>query len=325
MSEEWKGAIRAAWAELSRHVSHTRQFRTKRLSATDIVSAYAGMRSVDDAPCLLIEGSTNPAMLFEVGGMRLGAYQGESGALLALTLEDQEQADLFLTVCGDVLASASVGSPDGYLSRFLGRLDAWRSFLRERRAGLSKSETVGLIGELLVLQRLLALRRDLLLAWSAPDDGLHDFTSTGRALEVKTAIGPASRVRVSALDQLDPSGLDRLTLIHIRLIERVDGRCLKTIIEDITVLLADESSRRLLSNALLKRGLMPDDRAALENLSIEVHEITAYRIDSGFPKLIRAQVPAAIVDAEYSLDLRAVASYATDAQTALADFAGGVR
>jgi hypothetical protein len=280
------------------------------------------MRSVDDAPCLLIEGVTNSAMFFEVGGMRLGAYQGESGALLALTLEDREQADLFLTVCSDVLASASVGSPDEYLARFLGRLDAWRSFLRERRAGFSKSETVGLIGELLILERLLGIRRDLLFSWSAPEDGLHDFTSKGRALEVKSAIGPASRVRVSALDQLDPSGLDRLTLIHVRLTERADGRCLKAIVENLTAILADETARRLLSNALLKRGLMPDDRAALEHPAIEVHEITAYQIDDGFPKLIRTQVPAAIVDAEYSLDVRAIVSHATDPQAALADFAG---
>jgi hypothetical protein len=264
-------------------------------------------------------------MLFEVGGMRLGAYQGESGALLALTLEDREQADLFLSVCSDVVASASGGSPDGYLARFLGRLDAWRSFLRERRAGFSKNETVGLIGELVILERLLKVSRDLLLSWSAPENGLHDFTWKGRALEIKAAIGPATRLRVSTLDQLDPEGLDKLTLIHARLIERADGRCLKTIVECLNVLLADESSRRLLSNALLKRGLMPDDRSALEYPTVEVHEITAYQIHDGFPKLTRAQVPAAVVEAEYSLELRAVAAYTANLEDALTVFSRGAQ
>jgi hypothetical protein len=324
VSEEWKHVLRTAWAELSKHASYTRQFRTKRLSATDIQSAYAGTRSVDSAPCLLIEGSVNPAMLFEVGGMRLGAYKGELGALLALTREDREQEDLFLAVCSDVVASASGGPPDGYLARFLGRLDAWRSFLRERRPSLSKNETVGLIGELLILERLLKLSGDLLLSWSAPDDGLHDFNSKGKAIEVKTAIGPATRLRVSTLDQLDPAGLDRLTLINIRLIERVDGRCLCTIIDDLNAFLPDESSRRLFSNALLKRGLMPDDRPATEHPVVEMHEIIAYRVDDNFPKLIRARVPTAIVDAEYSLELRGVTAFIINLEEALIGFSRSV-
>ena len=324
MSEAWKPLLRDAWAELSLHVSQARQFKTKRLSATDVTSAYAGMRSVDNAPCLLVEGVVNPALLFEVGGMRLGAYQGDPGALIVLTLEDPDQADMFLTVCSDVLSAASVGSDDGYLSRFLGRLDAWRRFLRERHAGLSRNATVGLIGELLVLELLLTLRLDLLLSWVAPDDGLHDFMCLGRALEVKTSIGPASRIRISTLDQLEPSGLETLTLMHVRLVERTDGRSLGALITDLNTALTDDGSRQLMANALLKRGLMPDDESALKSPKVNLQEFAAYRVDEAFPKLTRKQVSAAVVEAEYSLDLRAIASYAFDSGIAIKEFAGSI-
>lgn len=322
MSEAWKPPLRDAWAELSLHISQARQFKTKRLSATDVTSAYAGMRSVDNAPCLLVEGVVNPALLFEVGGMRLGAYQGDPGALIVLTLEDQDQADMFLTVCSDVLGAASAGSSDGYLSRFLGRLDAWRRFLRERRAGLSRNAVIGLVGELLVLERLLSIRLDLLLSWVAPDDGLHDFICLGRALEVKTSLGPASRITISTLDQLQQAGLDSLTLMHVRLVERSDGRPLGVLIADINAALADEGSRQLLANALLKRGLMPDDDSALRSPKCSLREFAAYRVDDAFPKLTRIQVPVAVVDAEYSLELRAISPYSFHSGMAFNNFAG---
>jgi hypothetical protein len=324
VSESWKPLLRDAWAELSVHVSQARQFKTKRLSATDVTSAYAGMRSVDNAPCLLVEGVVSPALLFELGGMRLGAYQGDPGALIVLTLEDPDQADMFLSVCSDVLSAASVGSDDGYLSRFLGRLDAWRRFLRERHAGLSRNATVGLIGELLVLELLLTIRLDLLLSWVAPDDGLHDFICLGRALEVKTSMGPASRIRISTLDQLEPTGLETLTLMHVRLVERTDGRSLGALITDLNTALTDEGSRQLLANALLKRGLMPDDESALKSPKVNLQEFAAYRVDEAFPKLTRKQVPSAVVEAEYSLDLRAIASYAFNSGIAIKEFAGSI-
>lgn len=322
MSEKWQDELRAAWMELSKHAPQRRQFRTKRLSSTEVTSAYAALRAVDDAPCLLIDGSVASTSLFEVGGMRLGAYLGETGPLLALTLEDRDQTDLFVKVCGDVLASASSGSANGYLARFLARLDAWRGFLRDRRAGLSKNETIGLIGELLLLERLITISQNLLLSWIAPDDGLHDFNWKGHALEVKTSMGPASKLRISTLDQLDSAGLKHLDLIHTRLNEAGQGRCLKSIVSDITGLVGDESSRRLFANGLLKRGLMPDDRGALEYPMVEERETVAYRVNDEFPRLTRSGVPVAIADAEYSLELRSMASFAADLKAILCEYCG---
>ena len=256
--------------------------------------------------------------------MRLAGYQGEIGPLVALTLEDRGQSDLFLKVCSDALESASTGGNNGYLARFLARLDAWRGFLREHRTGLTKNEAVGLIGELLLLEKLLVKNRDLLLCWVAPTGGLHDFVWQGHALEVKTSMGPASRLGISTLDQLDPTGLGRLDLIHIRLNETPTGRCLKTIVQDLAALLPDESTRRMLSNGLLKRGLMPDDNAALEYPQIEERETIAYRVTDDFPKLIRSAVPVEVLDAAYALGLHSLGRYSTELEPVLRTFAGEV-
>lgn len=323
MSVEWQEILRAAWAELSRHPARTRQFRTQRLSPTLELGAYAALRAADDSPCLLIEADVAPASLFEVGGMRLNTYPGDNGRLLVLTLEDAGRADLFATVCADAVAAAANAPSDEALPQFLARLDAWRRFLRERRAGLTRNETVGLLGELLLLERLVQADGSMLSTWTSPDDGLHDFLVRGQALEVKTSLGAASAIRISTLDQLDPSGLRRLDLVHVRLVETPDGRSLGHVIATVERVLPDESARRAFANALLRRGLMPDDLAARSAPLVDVRAFSAYAVGQSFPKLVRTTVPAAVQDAEYSLELRAIDAYAIDFEAVATEFTRG--
>jgi hypothetical protein len=299
-----------------------RQFRTQRLSPTLELDVYAGLRAADDAPCLLIEADVLPSSLFEVGGMRLNTYPSDDGPLLVLSLEDAAQKDLFATICADAVGAAEHSSGEESLRRFLARLDAWRRFLRERRAGLTRNETVGLLGEILVLERLLHVDSTLLVSWTAPDDGLHDFLLRGHALETKTSLGPTNSLRISALDQLDISGLRRLDLIHVRLVEMPDGRNLGNMIADVERGLPDEASRRAFANAILRRGLMPDDVAALSAPIVQVRSFVAYFVNETFPKLVRATVPAAVQNAEYSLELRAIDGHAVDLDLVMGVFVG---
>jgi hypothetical protein len=287
------------------------------------LDAYAAIRAADEAPCLLIQAEVSPASLFEVGGMRLNSYPGEFGPLLVLTLEDSSRADLFATVCADAVAAAEEAPRDESLARFLARLDAWRRFLRERRAGLTRNEAVGLMGELLLLERLLEMDRTMLPTWTAPDDGLHDFTSRGHALETKTSLGPGSSLRISSLDQLDPAGLRQFHLVHVRLVEMPEGRNLGGMIADVAQHLSDEPDRRAFANALLRRGLMPDDAAARSEPLVVTRVFTAYAVDDAFPKLIRITVPPAVQEAEYSLELRAINAYSVDVSAVLEQFVGG--
>lgn len=323
MSAEWQDALRSAWTELSRHPALTRQFRTTRLSPSLALDAYAAIRAADDAPCLLLEAQVPPTSLFEVGGMRLNNYPGENGVLAALTLEDPSQSDLFAMVCGDAIASAAGATADESLSQFLTRLDAWRRFLRERRAGLTRNETVGLFGELLLFERLLRDTIPELTCWVAPDDGLHDFLLHGHALEVKTAHGSANSVRISTLDQLDATGLRRLDLIHVRLVEAPDGRNLSEVIADLERMLPDDRSRREFANALLRRGLMPDDLQARSEPRLSDPRFSAFAVTTGFPRLTRTTVPGAVQAAEYSLEIRAIGTHAVDFDDVVSRFIRG--
>lgn len=319
MSQLWSERLRSAWQELARESARSRAYRSRRLSDQLQLDAHAALRAVDDAPCLVIEGTAPADAHFEVGGMRLGVVRDDRGPLLVLSLEDAGQIDLFTTVCADAIA-ASDGSNQA-LTVFLDRLDAWRRFLRERSSGLSRQETVGLIGELVVMSELISLDPAASTFWDAPD-GLHDFTREGHALEVKTSLGPSSQIRISTLDQLEITGLRRLDLLHVRLIESPYGTTLGTIISDIMARIG-EPDRRAFENALLRRGLTPQDTSARSTPRVEVRTIDAYRVPESFPRLARNSVPQAVTEAQYALDLRAVAPFITPTQPVLDQFQSG--
>ena len=325
MIETWADALRGAWAELSRHPARTRQFRTQRLAPELPLDIYAALRAADDAPCLLVPTILPLSAFFEVGGMQLGSAAGEDGPLLVLSLEDLDRSDLFVTVCSDAVQAASVEADADSLAAFLGRLDAWRRFLRERRTGFSRNEVVGLLGELLVFRRLLLTSPSLQDAWVAPSDGLHDFERQGHALEVKTSLGVATSLRISTLDQLDDAGLRQLDLLHVRLVETPGGLSLGGLIDQIEQALPGDGARRAFSNALLRRGLMPDDLGARAAPVVEQRSISAFRVGLAFPRLTRGSVPGAIREAEYHLELRAIEGQAVDVDAVFSAFAGGGR
>src|ERR1700709_984761 len=198
VTADWDGVLRGAWRELALHPPRARSFRTRRLSAELRLDAHAGLRATDHAPCLVIEAAAPVDSSFEVSGMRLYMSADDESPLLVLSLEDPSSIDLFAKVCADVLVAAAGAPQVEGLAFFLARLQAWRHFLREHRSGLTRNETVGLLGELIVLRRLVQEDVCLLASWTAPEDGLQDFGLTGHALEVKSTLGPPAPLPLSS-------------------------------------------------------------------------------------------------------------------------------
>lgn len=322
MSAAWQERLRGAWSELAERPAQGRSYRTRTLAPECPMEAYAGLRALDNAPCLVLRVPVSEDMLFELGGLRLHVDRDDQGSFLVLSLEDREQRDLFTTLCADAIEAAGSDAALA-LGRFQARLNAWRSFLRERRSGLSVEETVGLIGELLVLERLLGISPALLSTWLAPDGALHDFVRAGHALEIKSSRGPSSRLRISTLDQLDDAGLRRLDLVHVRLLEDPEGRTLSEILEGVGALLPDEGARQALANGVLRRGLKPDDEQARVGLRVSVRSLDVYTVGEGFPRLLREDVHLAIADASYALELRALSDFASETEASFTRFAAG--
>jgi hypothetical protein len=302
----------ALWVRLAEAGTGQLRFVSLRIKGTGLLDVHAALRTADNSPCLLFDTRENLSadIEFEVGGMRCTRVPTDAGQSLVLSLEDASRRDLFAALGTDVIGYAANESGAGALPAVLTRLNAWRLFLRSTSDGMSRSEIIGLIGELRILHDLLVEDAALLSAWRAPDDGIHDFEHFGHALEVKATVGPGAHVTISRLDQLDDCGLDRLDLVHVRLYETPQGECVDDLVERISAMLLDGEARRQFSNALLRRGLSPDDRRARSGLRTSQHQAVAYRVEAGAPRILRGNVPPAITDVSYVLDLGQLTSSA---------------
>lgn len=323
-------ALLEGWRGLSEVAGGDRLFRTRRLPRPHGLDLRLGLRETDAAPCLVIEpGAAGEAIgAFETAGLRLSRAADPAGVLLILSLEEPSRRDLFAEICSDCIRSvlrAEDQGTDDLLTVLAARLSAWRTFLRDSAAGLSLREIVGIIGELLVLDRLLDLLAEngdeAVALWKAPDDGLHDFDRTGQALEVKTSLGPARRLHISTLDQLDDAGLASLHVSHVRLIEAADGETLDQIAARISARLGGERARGAFANALLRRGVPPGGPADA-GPRVTCAGVDFYAVGEGFPRLRRSDVALGITEAEYQVEVRALTGFAADADTVLTRFGG---
>lgn len=313
----------AMWDALASVAPGNRLYRTRRLVQRSGLDLRVGHRETDGAPCLVASADgvdTSSIVTFETGGLRLGRARDEAGILLVLSLEEPGRRDLFAQVCADLIRSVTGDDAISAVEAvrvFAERLGAWRAFLRDRTGTLQRHEIVGIAGELIVLERLCEAGADALGCWRSPDDGLHDFERGGWALEVKSSLGPGSRLHVFSLDQLDDEGLAELHVVHVRLAEDPAGDGVVVLAARIEQLLAGDRGRRELRNALLRRGLPPDADDAF-GPRIRVVGVDYYRVLGNFPRLRRGGVPAGIVEAGYQVEVRSLAQHVETEAEALA-------
>ncbi len=320
-------ALLDQWRELAQVAPGDRLFRTRRLSRPQRLDLRAGLRETDGAPCLIISpGVSGQAVAtFETAGLRLSRTSDPGGVLLVLSLEESSRRDLFAEICSDCIRSVLRGEDDGegdLVSVLAARLSAWRAFLRDQAGGLSRRETVGIIGELLVLDQLLGAHGDAVSMWAAPDDGLHDFEQCGHALEAKSSLGVARCLHISTLDQLDDFGLASLHIAHTRLVEATEGETLAHIADRIEARLEGERARRDFRNALLRRGV-PPGAISDDGLRVRCVGTDYYAVRDGFPRLRRGDVALGIVEADYQVEVRALSGFQVDEAVALSAFGDG--
>lgn len=315
------------WADLAAVAPGDRLFRTRRLARPARLDLRTGLRETDGAPCLVVSpGAAGAAFAsFETGGLRLSRIAEPGGVLLVLSLEEPARRDLFAAVCSDCLRAVMRGedeADDDLLSVFAARLSAWRAFLRDQTGALSRSEMIGIIGELLLFGQLLDFDGNALSMWRAPDDGLHDFELAGNSIEVKTSLGGARQLHVSTLDQLDDAGLSSLHVAHVRLIESPDGETLADIVDRIETQLSGERARGAFRNALLRRGLAPGTNDDV-GPRVRLAGTDFYSVREGFPRLRRGEVALGIAEATYQLEVRALTEFRADVAEVLSRFGGG--
>lgn len=234
---------------------------------------------------------------------------------LVLTLDRSVDQDLFHGLCLTLVRSL-VGAPDSgvALALALSHIRRWRAFLAGRaKRILSPEEVRGLVAELQYMRALYAgrLSRDAAVdAWCGVDRAHQDFMFGNTAVEVKSLAGrDRSTARISSEDQLE-SVLDELFLVVHRLAEADSGGTalsLNGLVETIETELSDGAALEALSAKLAAFGYVP--LLQYDEPRFLVRERRTYRVEGGFPRLVRSGLPAGIARLSYEIELEAMEPY----------------
>ena len=245
--------------------------------------------------------------------------------ILVLKLLDPGQQDIFHTLCQDIISAASRADSEAQaVSVALMRTWRWHHLLRGGRGtALSPEEQKGLLGEMLVLERLLLPRMGAsaaVAAWRGPLGSPKDFEVGRVAIEVKTRRGGATpSVAITSEDQLDESGVDSLFLYVIELddapADAVDGLTIGDVSDRVRerLLSLDPGAAVLFDTLLSAAGLRPEDDYSnshwLEGLS------RLYLVTGEFPRIARSEVRPGVSHVRYAISLIDCESFVTSVGT----------
>lgn len=185
--------------------------------------------------------------------------------------------------------------------------------LLKRDVSLSVEREVGLLGELLVLQRLCNRLEipDAIAAWRGSESEEHDFSIYSIDVEVKTTSAERRAHWITSLTQLVPTGERALWLISHQVTRAGagNGRSLRELITEIRDIVGNGPSREMFEKRLADAGWSEAYERSVRDRWLLRTPPQAYQVEKEFPRLTPSLLTEAgislvrIPDVRYRIDL----------------------
>jgi len=303
--------IELAWSSL-RERTDASGWRSIPIATVGPCTLRAGLRFPEKSEALLVSFSHSavPASDKLPDGQGFGVSRldpdSEGLSWLALTRSENGSTELFAAMVADIAhaINAEAGSDEKrFLRIFLGRIRAWQDFMRKGAKTLSAESEIGLVGELMVLRKIIDAGVPpifALEAWVGPQDAVQDFEIGTGAIEVKTTISAAGfPAKIGSLEQLDDSARQPLFLAGVRLRQGETGQNLTEVVADIRDIAAGEAeATRLLNERLIASGYL-DAHADRYIRRFTLIETRFAEVKDSFPRLTPGSVPLGVTEATY--------------------------
>lgn len=234
---------------------------------------------------------------------------------LILTLEKNLDQDLFFSLCETlIVALADVVDPLVGLSVALSQIKRWKAFLAGKTGRfLSPEEVRGLFSELIFMQQMLkefGTELEALNAWQGPDISHQDYIFSDTAVEVKSLFGrERSTIKISSEDQLE--SVNKFIFLKIfRLIDMAGSKqslSLNDLVANVARKLRDADAIEMFEGKLARAGYVA--LRAYDRPRFMVASEQSYRVEEGFPKIVRSSLPEGLVRISYEIKLESISDY----------------
>ena len=247
--------------------------------------------------------------------VRRARRESDNRWTLTFELLRDEQQDVFIILCNDIIEySRTAINPVDALELVISRYKKWSRLLEHQRNGLmDEAARKGLIGELLLLNQLLANGYTPLVAvqgWIGADGADQDFIYADSWHEVKSIGVSATSVSISSLEQLDNEDDGELVVMRIdkSAPERRGAFSLNEIVLTVKDSLQDNADAiDVFQNKLSAYGYID-----LPEYSMQKYYYSGcqkYHVNATFPKLVRVNVPQQVNSVKYDLNLPALTNW----------------
>lgn len=304
--------------------------------ATTVTTGYGQVR-------IAIGPQGEPRLLVPVGRPASGSTTAGSRSLflsrssfrsagklehfIDITLRNPRLTRVFTELVEEILKRLENG--EGPEKAVHGTIQDFRNLLARTPEGeIPLTKLGGLIGELVILERLTAMRPEALDGWTGPIGQRHDFRRRGIALEVKTSLrSDAARVTIHGPEQLLPPSDGRLILAHVRL-EPVDGGAI-SVARLHHAIIEHGTDELVLDERLAELGCSDPNAEEWNATHFALEGIDFYAVLPGFPSVTSESfpggvLPLGVVTLTYEIDLSTARGYLLDlarSDAALSEFA----
>ena len=243
-------------------------------------------------------------------------YENRESRYVAIELLQPMLEAEYVCLCYDLIeASRPFASRTESLKALFEALKKWYYLLADsKRDILPEREIRGLLGELQYMQKELASGKDenvVINAWKIHKDASRDFVFDDFWCEVKTIESTKDYITISSIDQLDHNSLGQLIVFKLDRTDDIDpaGVTLNAMVEQVRNKLGFQAETEL-NQKLLSRGYSYNEQ--YDQISFLFHGENRYRVDTSFPCITKASLPAAIIRADYDIRLSMIERWRVD-------------
>jgi hypothetical protein len=242
----------------------------------------------------------------DLNGLKVRLRITETGPYLDLIASPQHER-VFSPVCREVIEAVHAQGREPWAATDT-VIRHWQSAWRTSRQQMSQTVQIGLVGELIVLNRIMipALGASAVLMWSGADSERHDFIANRVHVEVKTTKGSRHEHEISRLDQLWSEDGESLLLGSIRLEATIGGSLsVATLIDEVIEhLRAEPALIDDFQRKLLRLNWAEEMRRSGELLLFNLLDAGFYQVDNDFPRLPQNfSKPSGVTAVRYTISL----------------------
>ena len=282
-----------------------------RIDATHILDLYIGLD--ENAQCTLkYRGHFNKKLIKGSAAISIRQGQEKDYCYLLISLNNTDMLDTFCALCSDIVESTRhcENNESGY-NTIIDRLYSWKKLFSSKKSKLQESTIMGLIGEMLFLRDYLFDvygQHESLISWSGQELTHKDFSMDNIWYEVKAIHTGRMSVTINSLEQLQSNNNGELVIISLeKMSEAYNGICVSKIATSILNNLKFDEDKDIFLNQLSTQGYQFDSED--DNFVYECTNISRYKVDGTFPKLIRNAINDAIIKAQYDIDINQIRNF----------------